>query len=297
MILIRNSIFAPYQISMSSHLEKVVQYYEETQFDYNTAWLTDKNLAIHFGFYDEHANSHSEAVLNTNRFMAEAVGVTKGDTILDAGCGVGGAAFWLSQKRGAIVTGITPVAHQVETCKEKSNQLGLKNKTNFYLADFTDTPFKAGSFDIVWVCESICHARDKAAFYSEAMRLLRPGGKLVMAEYMRFKRPNPFQTEKKMIRGFTGWAIPDICSADEHFNMAAEVGFENILIKDCSCFVRVSFRNVLRHCKRWASLGKVLKSIGIRSKVQHQNLMGTIDICETFMQGAWFYGLLIGVKN
>ena len=281
---------------MSNHLHKVVEYYDKTRFDYNAAWFTNKNLSIHFGFYDENANSHSEAVQNTNRFMADAVSITSGDSILDAGCGVGGTAFWLAREKGAIVTGITPVEYQVKTCLEKSRQLGMEGKTSFHQADFLKTPFESKSFDIVWACESVCHAIDKSAFYKEALRLLKPGGRLVMAEYMRFTRPNSYNAEKKMLKGFSGWAIADICSAREHFDMATGVGFKKLVIKDCSCYVRVSFRNVLRHCKRWSHLGKALKFTGLRNAVQHRNLMGTIDICETFMQGAWFYGLLIAEK-
>ena len=148
----------------------------------------------------------------------------------------------------------------------------------------------------VWACESVCHTENKQDFYNESFRLLKPGGRLVMAEYMRFSRPNPLGTEEKMLKGFSGWAIKDIDTVEEHYQNALNAGLGNIEIKDCSPYVRVSFRNVLRHCKRWKNLGKMLKKTGVRNATQHSNLMGTIDICETFLAGTWCYAMLVAEK-
>ena len=133
---------------MSSHLEKVIKYYDETRFDYNAAWYTNKNLSIHFGFYDENANAHATAVLNTNRYMSKAVDIQSGMNVLDAGCGVGGTAFWLVKEQNVNVTGITPVGHQVLSCQEKAKQLGFHNKTRFFQGSFLKTPFENEIFDI-----------------------------------------------------------------------------------------------------------------------------------------------------
>lgn len=275
----------------------VRKYYEETRFDYNVAWFTSRNLSIHFGFYDEHAQRHDDAVLNANRVMAEAAGIRPGERVLDAGCGVGGAAFWLAENRGVSVTGITLVAQQVDDCQAKAAEFGLSEKTDFQQASFLDAPFPDASFDVVWACESVCHAENKADFYREAARLLRPSGRVVMADFMRFRRPMEPKVESKMLRGFNGWAVGDIDSGQEYFDTASAAGFENIVIRDCSKYVRVSFRNVLRHCRRWLWLGKILLALGVRSRVQHGNLAGTVDICETFLDGEWFYGLLTAVKQ
>jgi len=38
--------------SKKKHLQAVIDYYDQTRFDYNIAWLNKENLAVHFGFYD-----------------------------------------------------------------------------------------------------------------------------------------------------------------------------------------------------------------------------------------------------
>lgn len=282
---------------MPTDLSKIVAYYDATKFDYNVVWNARDNLSIHFGFYDENANSHAAAVLNTNRVMAEAVNIQKGDSILDAGCGVGGAAFWLANEREVSVTGITPVGHQIGSCRAKAKELGLENRTSFIQADFLNMPFPDESFDVVWACESVCHATNKSEFYQEAARVLKKGGRLVMAEYMRYHPMLPKEQESKFMSGFAGWAIYNIESGATHFELAKLAGFDSIMIRDCSAYVRVSFRNIWRHCKRWLWLGRLLQIIRIRSSVQHGNLEGTKAICETFLDGLWAYGLLTAVKN
>ncbi len=39
--------------------------------------------------------------------MAEKAGVSSGDRVLDAGCGVGGSVIWLAKNYGCKATGIT----------------------------------------------------------------------------------------------------------------------------------------------------------------------------------------------
>src|SRR5439155_14864192 len=80
----------------------VVAYYEETWLDFRVLWMTLGNPAIHFGYWDEGTRRHGQSLDNMNRVMADIACVSQGDRVLDAGCGVGGAAFWLAQNRGAL---------------------------------------------------------------------------------------------------------------------------------------------------------------------------------------------------
>ena len=68
------------------------------------------DLGLHCGFFDAQHRAHDEAILNMNRVLASAAGISQQDRVLDAGCGIGGSAIWLARKIGARVTGEPAIA-------------------------------------------------------------------------------------------------------------------------------------------------------------------------------------------
>jgi len=95
---------------------------------------------------------------------------------------VGGAAVFLARSFGCRVHGITLSARQVETCRRNAARYGVDHLTHFDRRDYLATGIADESFDVVWAVESVCYAFDKADFLREAIRLLRPGGRLVLAD-------------------------------------------------------------------------------------------------------------------
>ncbi|MEP7189784.1 MAG: methyltransferase domain-containing protein, partial [Roseiflexaceae bacterium] len=171
------------QPTSSTQRDAVIAYYDQTWLDYRLFWLNRRTLSVHFGYTDPTTRGHTDALLNMNRVLADRAAIQPGTRVLDAGCGVGGSSLWLAQARDAIVVGITPVASQVARARRFAAMRKLGDQITFEQADYTNTPFPDASFDVVWALESLCHAPAKAAFYREVARLLRPGGRLVLAEY------------------------------------------------------------------------------------------------------------------
>src|SRR5262249_58415583 len=106
-----------------------------------------------------------------------------------AGCGVGGSAVWLARTHAVEVVGVTLVASQVVRARRFAETSGVTGRVTFEQQDYTHTTFPDGTFDVVWAMESICHAPEKGLFVQEARRLLKPGGRLGVVEYMRVYRP------------------------------------------------------------------------------------------------------------
>src|SRR6266516_7620751 len=235
--------------SLSSGLpdmSRIRAYYDETWLDYRMLWLNPRNRAIHFGYWDKHTRSHSESLLNMNRVLASKIGIRPGQRILDAGCGIGGSAIWLAKTFGVEVVGITPVASQVERARRYAQKQGIADQVSFEQQDYTHTTFPQASFDVIWGMESLCHAPDKQLVLAEVRRLLRPGGRLGIVEYMRTNRPLAEIDEALLHSWLSGWAIPDIATSHEWLGWAQEAGFQDMQLADITSNVRPSLRRLYR---------------------------------------------------
>ena len=278
--------------STADDLSAIRAYYDETWPDYRTLWLRPSNYAIHFGYWDEGTRNHADALNRLNAALASRIGIAHRARILDAGCGVGGSAIWLARTFAARVVGITPVGSQVERARRFALQRGVSERVRFAEEDYLHTSFPDASFDIVWAVESICHAADKAAFYREARRLLRPGGRLGIVEYMRTQRPLPHGGERLLHSWLSGWAIPDIATAAEHREWAATSGFDNVVLIDITPQVRPSLARLHRMASLAWPAALMLRALGIRSVAQHGNVRGARDQFRALRDGLWFDAML-----
>jgi tocopherol O-methyltransferase len=274
----------------------IEDYYHQTWLDYRGLWTNSRNLAFHFGYYDDTTTSHAQALANTNRILAERAGVKPGERVLDAGCGVGGSSQWLARERGARVVGINLVRRQLAEARRFARRRGLSDRVSFVPADFTRLPFAPASFDVVWAVESLCHAADKGAFYREVSRVLRPGGRLVVAEYMRNARPLDAPGEERLASWLSGWAIPDLDTRNEHERHVSAAELAGLDVADFTPVVRRSLRRLYRiaaFCMPFGAVGRVLR---LRTPTQHANTRAAAVQYTSLRAGDWFYGVLVARK-
>jgi cyclopropane fatty-acyl-phospholipid synthase-like methyltransferase len=284
-------------ISNNSTLnERIISYYDNTRLEYRVLWVNGRNRALHFGYYDSPSLSHSDALANMNKTMAEKIGISKDDIVLDAGCGQGGSALWLAEHIGAHVHGVTLVPHQVEKAKDEAKYRKLDHLTDFQTSDYCNTPYPDGSFSVIWACESVCHCPNKQSFYKEAFRLLKPGGRLIMAEYIRKERNMPMLGEQLLLSWCDGWSMPDLDTTEEHSNNLKSEGFINSEIKDVTSYTRRSLERLYKISKFLKRLGVVLHVLGIRNLVKHENHLASIRQYEALRQGLWYYSFISAQK-
>ncbi len=123
-----------------------------------------------------------------------------GSTVLDVGCGIGGTSRFLAKERGCDVTGVTISGRQVEIARKLSSEVpgatvdGEDAKVTLgdgavrFLeldAEKMGAFFTAASFDCVWISEAMSHLPNKELFFRNAALLLKPGGKLVVADWFK----------------------------------------------------------------------------------------------------------------
>lgn len=273
-------------------LSRIRAYYDETWLDYRMLWLNPQNRAIHFGYWEKHTRSHAQSLLAMNRVLANSLGIRSGQRILDAGCGVGGSAIWLAKTYNVEVVGITPVAGQVARAHRYAHEQGVADQVSFEQQDYTHTTFPDASFDVVWAMESLCHAPEKRLVLAEARRLLRPGGRLGMVEYMRTRRPHASAGEALLHNWLSGWAIPDLATAAEWLEWTQDVGLHSIQVIDLTPNVKPSLRRLYWLAVLTWPVAFPLHAVGLRSEMQYGNIQGAFDQYRALRRGLWFYALL-----
>lgn len=276
------------------HAQAVETYYEETWFDYRCFWMDDKNRALHFGWWDSGVRSHGQSLLRMNEVLAERAGITAGDRVLDAGCGVGGSSLWLAERIGARVHGINLVTEQVLRANRYARERGLSDRVRFEVQDYAATTFPDGSFSVIWVQESFCHAPDKAAFWREAARLLAPGGRLVMHDYLRVGGPPPSGRGRELLRRWQdGWVMPSLATAEELRQWSADAGFTSLEVEDVSEWVAPSLRRLYRITLPFAPFLSLFHRRGWRSDAQHGNTVASLAQWRAFRRRLWYPGLVV----
>lgn len=278
----------------ASHFNAIIEYYDHTWFDYSWIWFNRRNLAVHFGYYDAAHRRHRHALENLNRVLADHASVGEGDTVLDAGCGIAGSAIWLAENRGADVVGITPVQSQVARGNRNIARRGMRDRARVVRGDYAGMDFADGSFDVVWALESLCHALSKPRVYQEFFRVLKPGGRLVIAEYMRDARPLSVSNEKLIKDWLSSWAIPDIDTDEEHGEAAKQAGFDSVEIRDVTPNVRRSLRRLYGLTLVGRPLDRLLKKAGFRRR--SANVIGAYKQYLALRENAWHYSILTAQK-
>jgi ubiquinone/menaquinone biosynthesis C-methylase UbiE len=104
--------------------------------------------------------------------------------VLDVGCGVGHWGRLLERvlPKEARVIGIDRDPFWIEKATGRAGAAGLTERFQYQVAVAEELPFKDGTFDLVTCQTVLIHARDPGATLAEMIRVVKPGGLVVVAE-------------------------------------------------------------------------------------------------------------------
>lgn len=276
----------------------IIDYYEKAEVSYKDVWDLNHSMAFHCGFWDNKVSSIREALLRQNHIMGDWVNLKAGDHLLDAGCGIGGSSIYLVKNFNCNATGISIVPYQIERAIEKAKEHGVSDKVTFKVADYCDMPFEDNSFSVVWAIESVCYALDKETFLKEAYRVLKPGGRLIVADGYRTGKSLNKKEESIMTKWEDGYAVHRLATDTEFETGIASVGFQSRRIEDATGLVMPSAKRLYYFGLAAIGYRKLLSLFGKKygNEITIKNTQAAINQYLGIKKGLWKYLVYMAEK-
>ncbi|MGB3616396.1 MAG: methyltransferase domain-containing protein [Elainellaceae cyanobacterium] len=233
---------------MATLQEQIQTFYDSSSALWERIW----GEHMHHGYYglDGQQKKHRyQAQIDLIEALLDWGTVAQAQQILDVGCGIGGSALYLAQKFDATATGITLSPVQASRARERAASMGLTAR--FEVGDALAMPFPDESFDLVWSLESGEHMPDKAQFVAECYRVLKPGGRFLMAAWCHRPTASPHppltsDEQAHLANLYEVYCLPYITSIPAFEAIAREAGFHNIDTEDWSDAVAPFWGEVIR---------------------------------------------------
>lgn len=125
--------------------------------------------------------------LETNEILR--AGIDKG-SILEIGSGPDYLGLeWLSKTKATKLTGLEISLNMINVAQKNAGEYGLESRVKYVKGDAHKLPFTDSKFDGVFSCESLHEWVEPSLVFSEIYRILKSGGKFLVADLRRDMNP------------------------------------------------------------------------------------------------------------
>ncbi|MGD9511917.1 MAG: cyclopropane-fatty-acyl-phospholipid synthase family protein [Geminicoccaceae bacterium] len=205
----------------------VAAHYDELDPFYRALW----GEHVHHGYWATGRETPDKAAEALVELVADRLAIAPGQALCDIGCGYGATARMLAERHGVDVTGVTVSQAQAAQATDRAP---LRGAVTIRKQDWLANGLASGSFDRAYAIESSEHMEDKARFFSEAFRVVRPGGRLVVCAWLARPAPRPWEVRWLLEPICREGRLPGMGEEKDYRQLAERVGFVTTSSEDLS---------------------------------------------------------------
>lgn len=264
-------------------IARVAAHYDELDLAYRWVW----GEHVHHGYWKTGRESPAEAAEALLDLVETRLDLHAGENICDIGCGYGASAARLATHRDVSVVGLTVSGTQQEIAQARETP-GF----TCLLADWLDNSLADASFDHAYAIESSEHMADKARFFAEARRVLRPGGRLVVCAWLEGPTVRSWEVEHLLKPICAEGRLPSMGSGADYERLAGDAGFALCEFVDISREVRRTWSICLRRLGMGLIVNRAIRRLALRSDIQSRSFMLSLPrLIVALRTGAMRYGI------
>lgn len=280
---------SPLAHNRASITKKIASFWDRTSEGWKMVW----GPHIHHGFYENNESiTPLQAQEKLIHKLENLITILPHYRILDVGCGMGGSSLYLAKKYQAHVAGITLSNQQVLMAQEQAKVDAVRN-VSFKVEDALSlSSFENESFDLIWSLESCEQFYDKRLFLMQAHRVLKPGGKILLATWCSESEIYYASLANKYKKLCIAFDLPYMPTIDHYSQLLKETNYTINETYDWTEFVKKSWEIGICNLKNF-SLVQILKKVGWRGLCFSQQLK---LMQNAFLEGRVKYAVFIATK-